>query len=320
MSNSEPPFFSVVIPTCDRPSVLEKLLQMFAPGAQLGFSNLGTGQYELIVTDDSQDREPQQTLCATCGWANYVRGPRAGAGANRNAGATAARGRWLVFLDDDCMVGTGYLAALADCIARTDAVVVEGQISCPDKTGWPWRSEPENLTGGLFWSGNLAVRSDIFAALGGFDRQLERGEDLYFAHQVRMRGLRTAFCREAVARHFSEPLSWRRYVARVQSSRWQLMVRLKSAPQPPGELGWLASAHSVGLYWLPLVARQCWAPVRDALRESRWPSLPVVCAGLLNVIYLPAMLPYLIFWEREFRHALAAVRPRLEISNDEPRG
>jgi GT2 family glycosyltransferase len=303
------PYFSVVIPTCDRPGVLARTFALFEPGQQHSLGGESLPEWEVIVTDDSANPAPQQALVARCAHARYVRGPRRGAGMNRNAGAAAAMGEWVVFLDDDCVVRPDFLAHLAQCIATTGADVIEGRIVCPQKTGWPWCSEPENLTGGVFWSGNLAVRREVFRALGGFDPALGRGEDLYFAQLILARGLRTAFCEEAVALHPSELLSPRRYAARILSSRWQLLVRLKMSPPRHGGAGWVTAGRAVLLCWLPVALRQSWIPWRDNWRQGSAPGVALLCGSLLNLVYIPFLLPYMIYWERRYRQQLGQPAP-----------
>lgn len=157
------PEWSVVIPTRDRRVALEACLARLAPGAQ----TLEAARYEVIVTDDGDFEATDAWLRTACPWARHVRGPRRGPAANRNAGARAAHGTWLVFADDDIVPSPGWLAAFAAAAAIGD--VLEGQTTCDAGLLSPRYHAPENRTGGALWSCNFAVRRTTFVAIAGFD-------------------------------------------------------------------------------------------------------------------------------------------------------
>ena len=100
---------SVVIPTRERNATLALCLDRLAPGAQ----TLPHDQYEVIVADDSAGHLAFELVRDRYPWARWQEGPRRGPAANRNAGARAARGTWLVFTDDDCLPDPIWLEAYA---------------------------------------------------------------------------------------------------------------------------------------------------------------------------------------------------------------
>lgn len=97
---------SVVVPTRDKPSSLRVTLACLAgqrdlPGA------------EVVLVDDGADRRTAEVAAEAATHLNLVvvEGPRRGRAAARNAGAARASRPLLVFLDDDILVGDGFLAA-----------------------------------------------------------------------------------------------------------------------------------------------------------------------------------------------------------------
>jgi GT2 family glycosyltransferase len=91
---------SVVVPTKDKPQSLRVTLACLlaqAPAAEIIVVNDGAGP-EPVAVDDG---------------VRVVAGPRRGRAAARNAGARAASGTRLLFLDDDILTGPGFLAAHA---------------------------------------------------------------------------------------------------------------------------------------------------------------------------------------------------------------
>jgi glycosyltransferase involved in cell wall biosynthesis len=160
--------FSIIIPTYQRNDLLALCLQRLQPGAQTLEANL----YEVIVTDDAADPATQQLLHSQFPWATYTAGPQRGPAANRNHGASLARGQWLVFTDDDCLPDANWLQAYANAIAQhPNTKAFEGAI-LPDD--WVLLKKdmaecPVNTEGGCFWSANIMVCKDLFFNLGGFD-------------------------------------------------------------------------------------------------------------------------------------------------------
>lgn len=157
------PIWSVVIPTMNRPRELVECLRRLAPGEQ----SLNAGQYEVVVSDDGDFAATDAMLRSAFSWVRHVRGPRRGPAANRNAGARAARGSWLVFADDDVVPSAAWLASYA---AASDGYqVLEGRTTCEAGLRSSRVHSPENNTGGVLWSCNFAIVHALFDATGGFD-------------------------------------------------------------------------------------------------------------------------------------------------------
>jgi len=159
------PLISVVVATCNRPAVLAQTLEALSADRQ----QVPADSYEVIVADDSRTDATQVMVAERFPRVVYVKGPRRGPASNRNRGAETASGTWVAFIDDDCRPVDGWLQALCDQARTGDVDVVEGQIVVPDKHDSPFRRYVENLSGGNFWSGNLALRRDLFFRLGAFD-------------------------------------------------------------------------------------------------------------------------------------------------------
>lgn len=155
---------SVIIPTCDRNEQLAKCLDCLAPGVQ----TLPAEQYEVIVTDDGSDLTAEQMILERYLWARWVAGPRIGPAANRNNGVQYARGEWLAFTDDDCLPDPNWLKAFAEATTGS-AQALEGAIHPLGEPNQGLAECPVNLTGGVFWSANIAVMRSLFQKIGGFD-------------------------------------------------------------------------------------------------------------------------------------------------------
>ncbi|WP_164743481.1 glycosyltransferase family 2 protein [Microbacterium sulfonylureivorans] len=122
---------------------------------------------------------------------------RRGASAARNIGARAAEAPLLLFCDADDVVDPGWVSAL--CAGLRDAPFVAGAVEHrllnPGREwdfGWnePTFYDPALPQFPACGSGNMGVRSDVFAEVGGFDESLLAGEDLDFSWRVQLAGHR----------------------------------------------------------------------------------------------------------------------------------
>lgn len=103
------PFFSVIVPTYQRLASLKSCL------AALSQLNYPRDRFEVIVVNDGDRSLPNDVI------APYRRSlsiqllfqENAGPASARNAGALRAKGQFLAFTDDDCMVAPDWLSQLA---------------------------------------------------------------------------------------------------------------------------------------------------------------------------------------------------------------
>ena len=256
--------------------------------------------HEIIVADDSVDTATKKLLEARFPTVRWIAGPRRGPAANRNAGARAATGEWIAFIDDDCEPEPGWVVALA---AHTGAEVIEGKTICPSERDDPFEDHVENLTGGNFWSCNLALRKAAFTELGGFDEDFldAAGEDMELAWRIRQRGLRTVFAPDAQVIHPARRISWRKLLWRTCLLRWRLLYRLKTGQSTPlGASPWeLQVILSLRNHRSSANAAQLFTQ-----RDRKRPRTQLFHT-VRRLVTFPLVLPYLLRWEFRFRRQLA---------------
>ncbi len=191
------PSVSIVIPVKDRADELRRCL------ASIARIDYPSGLLQLIVVDDgSSDASPLVTrqagaLVVTSGGTG--RGPAAA----RNAGARAAGGEILAFIDSDCTADVAWLAELIPSFSDPAIVAVGGRVDgmCTANAVDRYEAVMSSLSLGsrelsgssgddTFYlpSCNLLVRRDAFIGAGGFNDDMHVGEDVDLTWRLRDAG------------------------------------------------------------------------------------------------------------------------------------
>jgi glycosyltransferase involved in cell wall biosynthesis len=190
----------VIIPARDAEATL--------PRALAGVADQELGSFEVIVVDNGSRDGTAVVAERSRVVTRVIRRSRGeGPGAARNAGAAAASGSVLAFLDADCRPAPGWLAAGVGACA--DADLVQGRVlPDPEASLGPFdRTVSVGDAHGLFESANLFVGRVVFERAGGFPAGLEGsgeapfGEDVIFGWRAVRAGARTAFCARALVYH-----------------------------------------------------------------------------------------------------------------------
>ncbi len=294
-----PDLISVIVPTYQRNDQLAKCLDCLSPGRQ----TLDRAEYEVIVTDDGIASTAESMLKQDYPWARWVAGPHRGPAANRNNGARSAKGKFIAFVDDDCLPDKNWLAELKHGFICEDAEVVEGKVDIPDRVDNPLLYGVDNLTGGMFLSCNLAFRADRFKDIGGFDEDFAEagGEDLECCWRVKNRGLRVVYADRALVLHPARRLNLKGLVWKTCLDRWILLYRLKTGTGTSLDEGDL---HAV-------VSAMCSRTINLLRRTSHlftrgphkyWRN--AIFWLVWDYLTLPFMLPYLAYWELKYRNQM----------------
>ncbi|MCE5230357.1 glycosyltransferase [bacterium] len=182
---------SVVIPVRNRPDGIRRAIEAVLRG---GFDR---SRFEFIVIDNGSTDDTARVAAAA--GARVISEPVPNRCRARNRGAEAASGRWLAFIDSDCVPEPGWLTSLSRAIADADPHPKRALIAGPVLPAPPsspveayiakrrWVDQEKFLTPGRRFSppfaatANLAIRRDVYLHLGGLDPDLATaGEDADF--------------------------------------------------------------------------------------------------------------------------------------------
>jgi GT2 family glycosyltransferase/glycosyltransferase involved in cell wall biosynthesis len=172
---------------------------------------------EILVVDDASPDATAATLAQVKGLRLLKNASNLGFVGSSNAGAAAAKGEFLLFLNNDTQVTTGWLDALVRCFSeRSDCGIAGSRLIYPDgrlqeagalvfadgscwNTGrfeardlsmYRYRRQVDYVSGAA-----LMIRADVFRRVGGFDDRYAPAyyEDADLAFAVRQLGLRTYY-------------------------------------------------------------------------------------------------------------------------------
>jgi glycosyltransferase involved in cell wall biosynthesis/peptidoglycan/xylan/chitin deacetylase (PgdA/CDA1 family) len=206
--------FSVVIPTYQRRRVVAMCLQALA-------RQDGAPSFEVVVVvDGSTDGTAESLRSLELPFPlTVIEQPNRGRAAACNAGASAARGETLLFLDDDMEADPRLLAEHTEALDRGADVVIGHVPLHPEmRRGFlaagvgQWAEARadriENQGGTLelhdLLTGQMSISRALFLDVGGFDDAFTRrgtfgNEDLDLGHRLRMSGAAIVFSRKAVS-------------------------------------------------------------------------------------------------------------------------
>lgn len=230
---------SLVIPTFNRANFLKQALASVAATTVAEPERI-----EVIVVDNnSADASPEVVAALVHSFPYKLRciaEPNQGSSRARNRGMLDAKGKYIVFMDDDQLMECHYLANIPAAFAATGAACVGGPVTYYNAESMPrWLRELSRTIGQVDFGneakllgpdthkglggGNMAfIRSELLAA-GGFNVRLGHiGNesftlgDLEIQTRVRSLGKTIAYCPDLIQYHYLRPERlekryWRKY-------------------------------------------------------------------------------------------------------------
>ncbi|MEP6897742.1 MAG: glycosyltransferase [Rhodanobacter sp.] len=210
LSISATPQVSIVIPIHGKLAYTLACLRSLA-------QHVVQARFEVLVVDDASPDDSAATLSQVAGLRLLHNATNLGFIGSCNAGAAAARGDFLLFLNNDTQLGAGWLDALLRCFAeRDDCGIAGSRLVYPDgrlqeagglvfSDGSCWNvGRFESRDGSAFLyrrevdyvsGASLLIRRDLFEKIGGFDTRYRPAyyEDTDLAFAVRKLGLRVYY-------------------------------------------------------------------------------------------------------------------------------
>ncbi len=202
----EGPVISVIVPHLNQPEPLEACL------SSLDAQSLARDFFEIIVVDNGSVSMPEEVVRNHPG-TRLLRELQPGPGPARNAGAGAAYGEILAFIDADCRAHCNWLSsALRNMRSLPEGIILGGDVQI-------WRSRTNGFTGiegyenvfqyrfkffierhGYCGTGNLVVRRADYERVGPF-AGIEFAEDVEWGRHARAAGLTFHYVPDMIVFH-----------------------------------------------------------------------------------------------------------------------
>jgi GT2 family glycosyltransferase len=251
------PELSIVVASHERPLRLRWLLNA------LERQTLSGALWEVMVGVDLRSPEVARLLeshpLAADGRLRWVRAPegaRGTPGANRNRALGLARGRWVVFTDDDCRPPVGWLERVHAAVHRHPEAVIQGPVEGDPEESVRWHGPyPRSLCFQdvpRVWGecANIVYPRGLLTRLGGFVEDVYTGEDTELGCRARAAGVSYLGDASMGTYHAVEESSLSRHIR--TAGRWRdLPLVVRRHPQLREELA-LRVFWKPTHVWLPL--------------------------------------------------------------------
>ena len=295
--------YSIIVPVYNRPDEVDELLQSLCEQSLKDF--------EVIIVEDGSQKDCKEVVGRYTDRLDvkYFMKPNSGPGQSRNYGAERAQGDYLLVLDSDVVLPTGYLQAVDDELRRQPADAFGG----PDAAHPSFTDVQKAIsysmtsfftTGGIrggkkkldkFYprSFNMGIRRDVYLQLGGFSK-MRFGEDIDFSYRIVEAGYQPHLFPSAWVWHKRRP-DFRKFFRQVYNSG---IARINLEKRHPGTLKLvhlLPMVFTVGVIALVLISAFGRAMMHyDAPNWRSWywvcalPWLPILFYSL--VIFLDSSI------------------------------
>ena len=206
------PEYSIIVPTYRRPEQLARCL------AAIEALDFPPARFEVLVVDDGSPTPPNDLIASLDPslQIQLVCARHSGPAAARNAGARPARGRYLVFTDDDCAPHRDWLRAIDRWTTSSTAPIVIGGRTVNRLEENVYATASQGIVDFLyeyfgehsekrrfFTTNNLVIPRAEFMEIGGFDEgfELPAAEDRDLCERWRASGRELQYAPDVIVDH-----------------------------------------------------------------------------------------------------------------------
>ena len=254
--------YSIIVPVYNRPDEVDELLQSLCEQTVKDF--------EVIIVEDGSIN-PCKDVCSKYAGIlslHYYAKENSGPGQSRNYGAERANGKYVIILDSDVVLPSGYLQAIEEELAQQPCEAFGGPDAAhPDFTpvqkAISYSMTSFFTTGGIrggkakldkFYprSYNMGIRHDVYLELGGFSK-MRFGEDIDFSYRIVEAGYHPRLFPDAWVWH-KRRTDFRKFFRQVYNSG---IARINLEKRHPGTMKLvhlLPTVFTVGVIALILIS------------------------------------------------------------------
>ncbi|MDR4461977.1 MAG: glycosyltransferase [Nitrospirales bacterium] len=320
MGNSESQSFSTsVIPMVEAKFVCSIIIPVWNRGdltkqCLLHLAEVTQGcHYEVLVVDNASTDETQNFLASFGGDIQVIRNTEnLGFAKACNQGARAARGKYLIFLNNDTIPQPGWLSALVDEVeTHQDVSIVGSKLLYPDNTiqhagvvfskncltpyhifnGAPGDLHAANIRREFqaVTAACLLIRRTDFEAIGGFDEGFRNGfEDVDLCLKIRECGKKIIYQPKSQLYHLEHQTPGRKDSDAERHNGNLLLNRWASKIVVDEDVYTVPEGYANRYYFRDGWLRQSLEPFRSDLERNQWKRVQRVQELLLSRRYTTA--------------------------------
>ncbi len=206
------PFFSIIIPTYNRPEKLKNCLESIT---KLDYP---IDRFEVIIIDDGSHESLESIISYFQPLINVklIKQKNSGPATARNNGVSQAQGDYIAFIDDDCEVTPSWLSVFAYCFQQNPNAILGGYTinklteniysvasqKLVDYLYSYYNAIPDRTQ--FFTSNNFVIPKVIFEKIGGFNTTfpLAAAEDRELCHRLYFQGYKMIYLPQAEVEHY----------------------------------------------------------------------------------------------------------------------
>lgn len=207
--NAAGPFFSIIVPTYDRPESLKRCLQCID---ELKYPKT---RFEVVIVNDGGELNLERFVSPFRSRVNIQLANQENLGPSRarNNGVSLAKGTYLAFVDDDCLISPDWLAEMADEVMRYPECILGGKtlnllennpfaIASQLTIDLAYERYNGNAANAKFFAAtNIVVPKKQFVEIGCFDEAWRFSEDREFCDRWIGRGGKLRYVETATIYH-----------------------------------------------------------------------------------------------------------------------
>ena len=289
--------YSIIVPVFNRPDEVDELLE--------SLSNQTQKDFEVIIVEDGSVKTCKD-VCdkyADILVLHYYAKENSGPGQSRNYGAERAKGDYLIILDSDVVLPSGYLTAVDKELTKNPTEAFGGPDAAhpsftPIQKAISYSMTSFFTTGGIrggkakldkFYprSFNMGIRRDVYLQLNGFSK-MRFGEDIDFSYRIVEAGYKPRLFPEAWVWH-KRRTDFRKFFRQVYNSG---IARINLEKRHPGTMKLvhlLPTVFTVGVIGLILISAVGRALMHYVDRDQFYwmcfaPWIPIILYSLLICI------------------------------------
>jgi glycosyltransferase involved in cell wall biosynthesis len=235
--------YSIIVPVFNRPDEVDELLESLC--------HQEVKDFEVIIVEDGS-KKPCKDVCdkyADILDLHYYLKENSGPGQSRNYGVEHALGEYVIVLDSDVVLPTGFLAAVDSSIGhQPSAITAWGGPDAAHPSFTPVQKAISYSMTSFFTTGgirggkakldkfyprsfNMGIRRDVYLQLGGFSK-MRFGEDIDFSYRIVEAGYKPCLFPDAWVWH-KRRTDFRKFFRQVYNSG---IARINLEKRHPGTM------------------------------------------------------------------------------------